>query len=62
MSETQVMFDMIGNKTTDVKGTKTVHITTDHKESHLTLVISCLADKLKPMVIFKRKTMRNVIF
>lgn len=60
MDETPVMFDMIGNKTIDVKGVKTVNVkTTGHEKSHFTVVLSCLADgtKLKPMIIFKRKTM-----
>ncbi|GFS75306.1 pogo transposable element with KRAB domain [Trichonephila clavipes] len=59
MDETPVTFGMIGNKTIDMKGTKTIHKkTTRHKKSHFTVVLSCLADdtKLKPMVIFKRKT------
>lgn len=65
MDETPVMFDMTGNKTIDVKGTKTVHIkTTGHEKSRFTVVLSCLADgtKLKPMVIFKRKTMPKCNF
>ncbi|GFW89476.1 pogo transposable element with KRAB domain [Trichonephila clavipes] len=59
MDETPVAFDMIGNKTIDMKGTKSIHIkSTGHEKSHLTVVLSCLADgtKLKPIVIFKRKT------
>ncbi|GFU76721.1 pogo transposable element with KRAB domain [Trichonephila clavipes] len=59
MDETPVTFDMIRNKTIDMKGTKTIHInTTGHEKSHFIVVLSCLADgtKLKPMVIFKRKT------
>ncbi|GFS57486.1 pogo transposable element with KRAB domain [Trichonephila clavipes] len=59
MHETPVTFDKIGNKTIDMKGTKMIHIkTTGHEKSHFTVVLSCLADgtKLKPMVIFKRKT------
>ncbi|GFX66183.1 pogo transposable element with KRAB domain [Trichonephila clavipes] len=59
MDESPVTFEMIGNKTIDMKGAKTIHIkTTGHEKSHFTVVLSCLADgtKLKPMVIFKRKT------
>ncbi|GFT92182.1 pogo transposable element with KRAB domain [Trichonephila clavipes] len=59
MDETPVKFDMIGNKTIDMNGTKMIPIkTTGHEKSHFTVVLSCLADgtKLKTMVIFKRKT------
>ncbi|GFT45769.1 HTH CENPB-type domain-containing protein [Trichonephila clavipes] len=59
MDSTPVTFDMIGNKTMNMKGTKAIHIkTTGHEKSPFTVVTSCLADgtKLKPMVIFKRKT------
>ncbi|GFX28446.1 pogo transposable element with KRAB domain [Trichonephila clavipes] len=58
MDETPVTFDMIGNKTIDMKGTKTIHIKTGHEKSHFTVVLSCLAEstKLKPIVILKRKT------
>ncbi|GFX48072.1 HTH CENPB-type domain-containing protein [Trichonephila clavipes] len=58
MDETPVTFDMIGNKTIDMKGTKTTHIkTTGDEKSHFTVVLSLLSGtKLKPMVIFKRKT------
>lgn len=60
MDETPVQFDMIGNNTVDVKGAKTITVrSTGHEKSHFTAVLSCLANgvKLKPMVIFKRKTM-----
>lgn len=62
MDETPVMFDMIGNRSVEVKGAKTVPFkTTGHEKSHFTVVLSCLANgtKLRPMVIFKRKTMPN---
>ncbi|GFU60735.1 pogo transposable element with KRAB domain [Trichonephila clavipes] len=65
MDETPVTFDMIGNKTTDMKRTETIHIkTTGHEKSHFTDVLSCLADgtKLKPIVIFKRKTVPKIQF
>ncbi|GFV07886.1 HTH CENPB-type domain-containing protein [Trichonephila clavipes] len=57
MDETPVTFDMIGNKTIDMKGAKVIHIATGHEKSHFTDVLSCLADgtQLKPMVIFERK-------
>lgn len=52
--EMPVMFDMIGNKTTNVKGTKT----TGNEKFYFIVVLSCLGDgtKLKLRVIFKRKT------
>lgn len=65
MGETPVMFYMIGNQTTDVKGIKTIHLkTTDHEKSHFNDVLSCLEDgtELKPMVIFKIKTLPKCIF
>ncbi|GFW10555.1 pogo transposable element with KRAB domain [Trichonephila clavipes] len=58
MDETPVTFDMIGNKTIDLKGTKMIHIkTTGHEKFHFTVVLFRLADgtKLNPMVIFKSK-------
>lgn len=60
MDETPLMFDMIGNKSVETKGAKSVPFkTTGHEKCHFTAVLSCLADgtKLKPMIIFKRKTM-----
>ena len=60
MDETPVWFDMPTFKTVDSIGTKTVLLkTTGHEKTHFTVVLACLADgtKLKPMVIFKRKTM-----
>ncbi|MES9884208.1 MAG: hypothetical protein ABW185_25465 [Sedimenticola sp.] len=60
MDETPMYFDMPGNSTVHIKGDKTVAVRTSGAEkSHFTVVLSCLADgtKLKPMVIFKRKTM-----
>ncbi|GFY16284.1 HTH CENPB-type domain-containing protein [Trichonephila clavipes] len=65
MDETPVTFDMIGSKTIDMKGTKKIPIkTTGHEKSHFTVVLSCLADdtKLKPTVIFKRKTVTKSNF
>lgn len=49
----------------EVKGTKTVLVkSTGHEKTKFTVVLSCLADgtKLKPMVIFKRKTMPKIKF
>ena len=60
MDETLMFFDMPGNHTVDFKGTMTVSVKTSGGEkSHFTVVLSCLADgtKLKPAVVFKRKTM-----
>lgn len=59
MDETPMCFDLPGNRTIDSKGKRTVQIrTTGHEKTHFTVVLSCMADgfKLKPMVIFKRKT------
>ena len=53
-------FDMPTSKTVDSVGAKTVLLkTTGHEKTRFTVVLACLADgtKLKPMVIFKRKTM-----
>ena len=60
MDETPMQFDMPGNRTVNARGEKTVFVkTTGHEKTHFTLVLCCMADgtKLKPMVIFKRKTM-----
>jgi hypothetical protein len=60
MDETPVWFDMPTAKTISKRGEKTVLIrTTGHEKSRFTVVLTCMADgvKLKPMIIFKRKTM-----
>lgn len=60
MDETPMWFDLPGNHTIDMKGNKTVLVkTTGHEKTHFTVVLGCMADgtKLKPMVIFKRKTL-----
>ena len=60
MDETPMFFDMPGNRMVDVKGASTVSIKTSGAEKqHFTVILSCLADgtKLKPAVVFKRKTM-----
>ena len=66
MDETPVWLDMPSNKTVHTAGTKTVQVrTTCHEKSRFTVVLACMADgiKLKPMVIFKRKTMpKNLKF
>ena len=60
MDETPVWFDMPSARTVNAKGAKTVLVnTTGHEKLPFTVVLACLADgtKLKPMVIFKRKTL-----
>ena len=59
MDETPVWFDMPGAKTVHNRGEKTILVkTTGHEKSRFTVVLACLANgvRLKPMVIFKRKT------
>ena len=60
MDKTPMFFDMVGNRTVDVKGKNTVNVkTTGSDKAHFTTILACLADgtKLKPAVVFKRKTM-----
>ena len=60
MDETPVWFDMPAARTVESRGAKTVLLkTTGNEKTRFTVVLSCLADgtKLKPMVIFRRKTM-----
>lgn len=60
MDETPMTFDLPGNRTVAGIGNKTVLIrTTGHEKTHFTVVLSCLADgtKLRPVIIFKRKTL-----
>ena len=55
-----MFFDMVRNRTVDVKGKNTVNVkTTGSDKAHFTTIFACLADrtKLKPAVVFKRKTM-----
>ena len=52
--------DMPPSRTVNPASEKTVLIkTTGNEKNHFTVVLACLADdtKLKPMIIFKRKTM-----
>ena len=59
MDETPMFFDLPSNKTIHFAGEKCVTVrTTGAEKQHFTVVLACLADgtKLKPMVIFKRKT------
>lgn len=60
MDETPVWFDMPTSRTVSHKGQKTVMIkTSSHEKTRFTVLLSCLADgtKVKPTVIFKRKTL-----
>ena len=54
------MFDCPANRTVDETGTKTVSIlTTVHEKMTFTCILACAAngDQLKPLIIFKRKTL-----
>ena len=60
MDETPMNFDMPLSHTVSSAGEKSILIkTTGNEKNHFTVVLACLANgtKLKPMVIFKRKTM-----
>ena len=60
MDEIPMNFDMPATHTVHPTGEKTVIMkTTGNEKNHFTVVLACLASgsKLKPMVIFKRKTM-----
>lgn len=60
MDEVPLTFDVVSNRTVDVKGSKTITIkTSGHEKTHYTAVLSCCADgtKLPPLLIFKRKTL-----
>src|SRR6218665_1265677 len=60
MDETPMTFDLPSNRTVDSSGAKTILVkTTGHEKTHFTVVLACMADgkKLKPVVIFKRKTL-----
>jgi transposase-like protein len=59
MDEVPLTFDCPPNRTVDTCGVKTVSITTTGQEkTHFTVMLACCADgtKLKPLLIFKRKT------
>ena len=63
MDEVPVQFDMPSNRTVNAVGDKTVKIrTTGNEKNRLTVVLACAGDgsKLKPLVIFKRKTMPKI--
>ncbi|KFD60488.1 hypothetical protein M514_27324 [Trichuris suis] len=58
IDETPVFLDMVRNRTVERKGKKWILVrSTGHGKTHFTVVLSCLANrmKLKPMVIFKRR-------
>ena len=63
MDETPLTFDMPPNRTINNKGKKTIKIRTIGNEKNLvTVVLACCGDgsKLRPMVIFKRKTVPKI--
>ena len=64
--QTPLTFDMPAVSTIDFSGTSSISIkTTGHEKNHFTVVLACMADgtKLKPYIIFKRKTApKNVEF
>ena len=65
MDEVPLNFDMVANRTVDIKGRKTIFVkTTGHDKTRFTVVLTCMADgtKLKPMIIFKRKLMPKIKF
>ena len=64
MDETPLTFDMPPNRTINDKGEKTITIrTTGNEKNRITVVLACAGDgsKLRPMVIFKRKTVPKVV-
>ena len=63
MDETPLTFDMPPNRTVNNTGEKTIKIrTTGNEKNRVTVVLACCGDgsKIKPMVIFKRKTVPNI--
>ena len=66
MDETPMYFDMPGNRTVNAVGDKSVLVkTTGNEKTHFTAVLACMANgtKLKPTIIFKRKSIpKNVKF
>ena len=63
MDETPLTFDMPPNRTINNTGEKTVKIrTTGNEKNQVTVVLACRGEgsKLKPMVIFKHKTIPNI--
>ena len=65
MDETPVWFDMPSARTVSEKGEKIILVkTTGNEKYRFTVVLACMADgtRLKPMIVFKRKTIPKVIF
>ena len=63
MDETPLTFDMPPNRTINSSGEKTIKIrTTGNEKNRIIVVLTCAGDgsKLRPMVIFKRKTLPKV--
>ena len=63
MDETPLTFDMPPNRTIHNTGEKTIKIrTTGNEKNRVTVVLACAGDgsKLRPMAIFKRKTLPKV--
>ena len=63
IDETPLTFDMPPNGTINSSGEKTIKIrTTGNEKNRITVMLTCAGDgsKLRPMVIFKRKTLPNV--
>ena len=63
MDETALTFDMPPNRTVNNTGEKTIKIrTTGNEKNQVTVVLACCGDglKLKPMLIFKRKTIPKI--
>jgi len=63
MDETLLTFDMPPNRTVNNMGEKTIKIrTTGNEKNRVTVVLACCGDgsKIKPMVIFKRKTVPEI--
>lgn len=59
VDEVPLTFEVVSNRTVDIKGSKSITIKTPgHEKTHYTAVLSCCADgtKLPPLLIFKRKT------
>ena len=63
MDETPLTFDMPPNRTVNNTGEKTIKIrTTGNEKNRVTVALACCSDglKLKPMLIFKRKTIPKI--
>ena len=60
MDEVRMLFDAPYSRTVDTTGAESVPVsTTSHEKTGFTVVLACYetGKKLKPMVIFKRKTL-----